>query len=140
MDIPRTAIYLEGERQSQIKGVSYAFKVSPMLVRNFFWRLGKQYLFSDFHPLLFLYVGGFITLPLGLIMGIWLVGIRLEGHVMTGPTAMLTALLILVGIQSLFFALLFDMMESQDRGIQAPPRFRRGERAKANRKSRPDAG
>jgi hypothetical protein len=99
-----------------------------MLVRNFFWRLGKQYLFSDFHPLLFLYVGGFITLPLGLLMGIWIVGIRLAGHVMTGPTAMLTALLILVGIQSLFFALLFDMMESQDRGILAPPRYRRREK------------
>jgi glycosyltransferase involved in cell wall biosynthesis len=125
MDMPRTAVYLPGERQSQIKGMSYALKVSPMLVRNFFWRLGKQYLFSDFHPLLFLYVGGFITLPLGVIMGFWLVGQKIVGAGMTGPTAMLAALLMLVGIQSLFFAMLFDMMESQDRGIAAPPRYRR---------------
>lgn len=125
MDVPRTAVYLEGERQSQIKGLSYAFKVTPMLVRNFFWRLGKQYLYSDFHPLLFLYAGGLVTLPLGLVFGFWLVGHRLAGGHMTGPTAMLAALLILVGVQSLFFAMLFDMMESQDRGIAAPPRLRR---------------
>jgi len=57
-DVPRRAIYLAGERQSQIKGLSYALKVSPMLFRNFFYRLHTKYLFSNFHPLVFLYYGG----------------------------------------------------------------------------------
>ena len=49
MDVPRKAIYLQGERQSQIKGFKYAIKVSPMLLRGFFWRLIVKYVFRDFH-------------------------------------------------------------------------------------------
>ena len=55
VDVPRRAIYLEGERQSQIKGFPYLVKVSGMLVRDFFWRLFTRYLIRDFHPLFFFY-------------------------------------------------------------------------------------
>jgi len=64
-DVPRRAIYLAGERQSQIKGTRYALRVTPMLVRGFFWRLWNKYVLWDFHPLVFFYFFGLTLLPLG---------------------------------------------------------------------------
>ena len=65
LEVPRTAIYLPGERQSQIKSVRYAMQVSPMLLRNFLWRLRFKYMYRDFHPLVFFYYLSFVLLPLG---------------------------------------------------------------------------
>jgi glycosyltransferase involved in cell wall biosynthesis len=62
-DVPRTAIYLPGERQSQIKGLNYAMSVAPMLLRAFLWRLRFKYIYMDFHPLVFFYFLSFIPLP-----------------------------------------------------------------------------
>lgn len=112
-DIPRRAIYLEGERQSQIKGVRYALKVAPMLVKAFFWRIWEKYLFSNFHPLVFLYFISFLFLPIGFALGAYLVWVKLHGVPPTGATAVACALFLNVGIQSLFFAMLFDMMEDR---------------------------
>ena len=72
-DVPRTAIYLEGERQSQIKGLSYALRVSPMILKGFLWRLKFKYLYLDFHPLVLFYYLSFILLPLGVVGGIYLI-------------------------------------------------------------------
>jgi glycosyltransferase involved in cell wall biosynthesis len=113
-DIPRKAIYLPGERQSQIKGFSYALKVSPMLLRGFFWRLIKKYVFRDFHPLIFCYLGGIVLIPSGFLWGIHLIIKQLNAIDVSGPQAILCALLIILGFQSLLFAMLFDMQESDD--------------------------
>ena len=111
-DVPRKAIYLQGERQSQIKGFKYALKVSPMLFRGFIWRLTVKYVFRDFHPLIFFYAMGFVLLPLGLLWGLYLVYSQFSGIGVTGPRAVLCAMLIITGLQSLLFAILFDNQES----------------------------
>jgi glycosyltransferase involved in cell wall biosynthesis len=111
-DVPRTAIYLEGERQSQIKGVRYALKVSPMLVRGFFWRIINKYAFRNFHPLIFFYFLGLILLPLGLLDGCYLIYKQIARIGVSGPQATLAALMIIMGMQFLLFAMLFDMQES----------------------------
>ncbi len=110
-DIPRRAIYLKGERQSQIKGFNYFLKVSPMLLRGFFWRLFKKYLFRDFHPLLFFYILGILLLPIGLIWGIILLYWQFSGHGVTGPQATVDAIFLIMGFISLSFGMLFDMYE-----------------------------
>jgi len=111
-DVPRTAIYLEGERQSQIKGVRYALKVSPMLFRGFFWRIINKYAFRNFHPLVFFYIFGLILLPLGILDGFYLVYKQIIGRGVSGPQAILDALMLITGVQFLLFAMLFDMQES----------------------------
>jgi glycosyltransferase involved in cell wall biosynthesis len=111
-DVPRTAIYLEGERQSQIKGVRYALKVSPMLIRGFFWRIINKYAFRNFHPLVFFYLFGLILVPLGLLDGFYLIYKQIVGRGVSGPQAVLDALLLITGVQFLLFAMLFDMQES----------------------------
>jgi glycosyltransferase involved in cell wall biosynthesis len=111
LDVPRRAIYLPGVRQSQIKGLRYALRVSPMLVRGFFWRLWARYLLWDFHPLVFFYLFGMSLLPVGLLLGLYLVGQQITGVGVSGPRAILAALLIITGLQFLLFAMLFDMQE-----------------------------
>jgi glycosyltransferase involved in cell wall biosynthesis len=116
LDIPRTAIYLPGERQSQIKGMKYFLRVSPMLVRGFFWRLRFKYLYRDFHPLFLFFYLSFILLPVGLILGGYLVVNYVMGHpeVVTGSRSILCALLVLTGLQFLLFAMFFDMEEGKN--------------------------
>ncbi len=115
IDIPRTAVYLPGERQSQIKGFNYAIKVSPMLVRNFFWRLNFKYMYRDFHPLVFFYYLAILLLPAGLLSGLYLVFDKVlrDGSAVTAPRSILVALMLISGIQFMLFAMLFDMEQGQ---------------------------
>ncbi len=115
VDIPRTAVYLPGERQSQIKGFQYAMKVSPMLVRDFFWRLNFKYMYRDFHPLVFFYYLSMLLLPAGLLYGLYLVYDKVlgTGVAVTGPRSVLVALMIISGTQFMLFAMLFDMEQGQ---------------------------
>ena len=112
-DVPRRAIYLEGERQSQIKGFRYALRVAPMLVRDFFWRLFVRYLVRDFHPLFFFYLFGLILFPLGVLYGGYLVYQQWIGEGVSGPRSVVCALMIIMGIQFQLFAMLYDMQESE---------------------------
>jgi len=115
VEVPRTAVYLPGERQSQIKGLSYALKVSPMLIKNFFWRLKFKYIFLDFHPLVFFYYLAFLLIPAGCLLGGYLLfdKVFLDGSGVTAPRAVLDALLLISGLQFLLFAMHFDMEEGR---------------------------
>lgn len=115
-DVPRTAIYTPGERQSQIKSWRYARKVSPMLLRDFFWRLRFKYMYRDFHPLIFFYAFGLAFVPMGFFGGLFLVLNKLigDGSQVTGPRAILVALFLISGIQFLLFGMMFDMQQSEE--------------------------
>ena len=110
MDVPRTAIYLPGERQSQIKGLQYICRVSPMLLRNFFWRLKFKYLYRNFHPLVLFFGTGFACVSLGLLGGLGLLfdKLLLDGAGVTPSRSILVTLLLLMGVQFILFAMLFD--------------------------------
>ncbi|OQA91410.1 MAG: Undecaprenyl-phosphate 4-deoxy-4-formamido-L-arabinose transferase [Elusimicrobia bacterium ADurb.Bin231] len=113
LDVPRRAIYLPGVRQSQIKGLSYALRVSPMLLRNFFFRLYKRYFLGDFHPLIFMYIMGMLMLAVGVFVGLFILTFKIKGGSPTGATAILSALFIISGGQLFLFGMLFDMMEEK---------------------------
>lgn len=115
VDVPHTAIYSNGVRQTQIKGFQYFLRVSPMILRGFFWRLRFRYLYRDFHPLFLFYWLAIILLPLGLTGGIILLINALSGgSAVTAPRSILVALMIISGLQFLLFAMFFDMEESKD--------------------------
>lgn len=114
VDVPRTAIYLPGERQSQIKGGSYFMQVSPMLLKDFLWRLKFKYVYLSFHPLVLFYLLAFILFPVGVLDGLHLIWKHfIAARDVTGPQAILCALLIITGLQSFFFAMWFDMEEGR---------------------------
>lgn len=110
-DVARRAIYLEGERQSQINGFSYAVRVAPMLAKRFFWRIWTKYVFGDFHPLIFLYFISFLLIPCGMAIGGFIILSKLQGMIPSAATAVACALVLNIGIQSLFFAMLFEMLD-----------------------------
>lgn len=115
VDIPRTAIYISGERQSQIKGFKYFLQCTPMLIRGFFWRLKFKYLYRDFHPLFLFYHLGLLLFTPGVLLGLYLVINKLffEGTAVTGSRSILSALMVLMGMQFLLFAMFFDMEEGK---------------------------
>jgi glycosyltransferase involved in cell wall biosynthesis len=108
-DIPRTPIYLEGERQSQIKGMRYAFKVAPMLVRGFFWRMMFKYIYMDFHPLVFFYLLGLVLFPVGVGIGFYQLYLEFFATGATSPLSILCAISTITGLQFLLFGMWFDM-------------------------------
>lgn len=109
VDVPRPPIYLEGVRQSQIKGAKYALKVTPMLCKSFFWRIFYRYLYRDFHPLVFFYLLGLILLPMGVVSGVVQIFNQLIGVGVSGPQAVFTAMCVITGANFLLFAMFFDM-------------------------------
>ena len=58
-DVPRSSTFaFEDEWKSHIDYGEYVPRVSWMLLRNFFYRLNRKYLFRDFHPLALVYYLG----------------------------------------------------------------------------------
>jgi hypothetical protein len=72
----------------------------------------NKYAFRNFHPLIFFYLFGLVLLPLGLLDGFYLVYKQIIGRGVSGPQAVLAALMMIMGVQFLLFAMLFDMQES----------------------------
>jgi hypothetical protein len=63
--------------------------------------------------LFFFYIFGFIFLPLGVLYGAFLVYQQWIGAGVTGPRSVVCALMIIMGIQFMLFAMLYDMQESE---------------------------
>ena len=105
-----------GNEKSSIKYIPYIFKVSWMLQKNFFYRLKMKYVVLSFHPLILFYLLGIVLTPISIGLGIYSLYYK---FVLNGPLFMrgvLSFLLFIVGIQFLFFAMLFDMQMDSSRG------------------------
>lgn len=83
--------------------------ISWLLLRGFWWRLKEKYIVRDFHPLVFFYCMGLTLFPAGSIFGLYLLLYRLLVGTVAITSALFAAFLIISGLQSLFFAMLFDM-------------------------------
>jgi hypothetical protein len=88
--------------------------ISWLLLRGFWWRLKEKYIIRDFHPLVFFYCMGVTLFPAGSILGLYLVLYRLMVGTVATTTALFAAFLIISGLQSLFFAMFFDMDYNKD--------------------------
>lgn len=114
LDIPRRAIYLKGERQTQIKIVKYMVKVVPLIFLKFFWRLWKKYITGDFHPFVLFYFMSFFLLPIGIGIGLWFSVSRLVFNIEPSVNWLtLAVLLIVIGLQTGIFAMLFDSEQNR---------------------------
>ena len=104
-DIPITPVYNIGEK-SGIKIGRIVFSLSFLLFKLFWWRLFHKYVIKDFHPLIFFYLMSFTLLPSGILLGIIIIAVK--GYISI-TWLILSAILIISGMQSLFFAMWFDM-------------------------------
>ncbi len=107
-DVPINPIYGIGER-SGIRISRVIFTLSFLLLKLFLWRLREKYVIRDFHPLVLFYLLGFILTPIGVVFGCFLLVYRLSTGPVAATSALLAAFFAISGLQSLFFAMWFDM-------------------------------
>ncbi len=107
-DVSIRPIYNVGEK-SGIRLLNVIPKISWLLLKGFIRRMVEKYIIRDFHPLVFFYFLGIALTPSGLIFGSYLLAIRILGHGVTSTSALFAAFLVISGLQSLFFAMWFDM-------------------------------
>jgi len=108
MDIPIKPIYNIGEK-SGIKIYKVIPKISWLLFKRFFWRMKEKYIIRDFHPLVFFYSMGITLLLLFIPLAIrvfyrWIFYGRIPPI-----NALAMFFTFITGLQSLFFAMWFDM-------------------------------
>ncbi|MFZ5765146.1 MAG: glycosyltransferase family 2 protein [Thermodesulfobacteriota bacterium] len=107
-DVPIRPVYNVGEK-SGIRLRKVLFTISWLLVKGFFRRMWLKYVIEDFHPLVFFYMMGIVLCPLGLLFGSYLLFYRLFIGGVETTSALFAAFLYISGLQSLFFAMWFDM-------------------------------
>ncbi len=112
IDVPIRPVYGIGEK-SGIKIPKVVFSIGWLLVKLFFWRMREKYVIRDFHPLVFFYLAAFALIPTGLVIGSAIVFFNTPLGIAWGPLhvgwIILCALLLISGLQSLFFAMWFDL-------------------------------
>jgi len=107
VDVPIKAIYGIGEK-SGINHLWALASFSLYLLRSFLWRLQVKYVIRDFHPLVFFYLFGLLFLPVGSLLGLYLVIYRIIAGPVQSTSAIFAALLFISGLQFLLFAMWFD--------------------------------
>ncbi len=111
-DVPIRPVYGIGEK-SGIRPLRMIPRLSWLIIRLFFYRLQQKYVIKDFHPLLFFYAFGLLLFPVGFLLGTYLVIERIVAGPIAGTSAMFAALLTLMGLQFLLFAMLFDQEQNK---------------------------
>ena len=112
-DVPSRPIYDVGE-QSGIKLRSVVPRISWLLFKGFWWRMGQKYVIRDFHPLVFFYAFGALMLTVGFVLGLIELILRIAGNAITPATIVLVAVLLIAGLQMTLFAMWFDMEANKD--------------------------
>ncbi|MBA2740836.1 MAG: glycosyltransferase family 2 protein [Actinobacteria bacterium] len=112
-DVPSRPIYNVGE-ESGIRLRSVVPRISWLLLKAFWWRLGQKYVIRDFHPLVFFYVFGLLMTTVGFLLGLIEVVLRIGGNQIPAATIVLVAVLFIAGIQLTLFAMWFDMEANKE--------------------------
>jgi hypothetical protein len=89
-------------------------RISWLLAKGFFWRMGQRYVIRDFHPLVFFYMSGFFSGLIGIALASYAVGEHYSGHPPNAGTAILVALMLTFSVLFTLFAMWFDMESNKD--------------------------
>jgi glycosyltransferase involved in cell wall biosynthesis len=112
-DVPSRPIYDVGQR-SGIRLRSVVPRISWLLFKGFWWRMGQKYVIRDFHPLVFFYTFGALMLAVGFLLGLLELVLRIGGNAITPASIVLVAVLLIAGLQLTLFAMWFDMEANKD--------------------------
>jgi hypothetical protein len=108
VDVTVPPVYGRGE-VSKMKKRKVLFSISWLLIRLFFYRLKEKYVIRDFHPLVFFWMLAFVLLPASAILFVRLLVLWFwRGHA-PEITLLSFGVCFIAGMQSMCFALLFDM-------------------------------
>jgi len=113
IDVPVKPVYGIGEK-SGIKIGRIGFQLAPLLVRLFFRRMIQKYVIRDFHPLVFFYLFGCFVLMLDVFFVIQFFWLWARHGTVPPITALAVLFCTITGLQSVLFAMLFDMEANRD--------------------------
>jgi len=100
---------------SGIKYRTYIFRLSRLLLKDFFWRMKEKYIILNFHPLVFFYFFGTVSILTSLFLFIFALYNKLAMDEPLFIRATLAMILLFIGSMFVLFAMLFDM--EQERNI-----------------------
>lgn len=112
-DVPIQPVYGVGEK-SGIKLYRVIPALSWLLFRRFWYRMFQKYVIRDTHPLVLFYLTGLLFTLVGFVFGVLQVVARVQARPLSLATVVLSALLLISGLQFLFFAMWFDMEHNKD--------------------------
>ena len=112
-DVPIRPIYNVGE-VSGIRLHKVIPTISWLLFRCYFWRMKEKYIIRDFHPLVFFLTFGLCLTVGGGLFGLYLAYLRVSSGPITAVAVIFDAFCMIVGIQSILFALWMDMERNKD--------------------------
>lgn len=112
-DVPIRPVYNVGE-VSGIRLHKVIPTISWLLFRCYFWRMKEKYIIRDFHPLIFFLGFGLTLAGAGLGLGLYLFYARVAIGPVAPVGAVFAALAVIIGVQSLLFALWMDMERNRD--------------------------
>jgi glycosyltransferase involved in cell wall biosynthesis len=112
-DVPVRPVYNVGEK-SGINPIRMIPRLSLLLFKLFLFRMKEKYIIRDFHPLIFFYFMGVLLFPGGLFFGLYLFFYRLFIDIVSPTSALFATFLFISGLQSIFFAMWFDMEHNRD--------------------------
>ncbi|MFL7791278.1 MAG: glycosyltransferase family 2 protein [Anaerolineae bacterium] len=112
-DIPVRPIYNIGEK-SGVKPIRMIPRLSWFLFKLFVYRMVQKYVIRDFHPLVFFYLMGLTLFMPGFLLGSYLVIYRLFLGKVALTSALFAVFLFVSGLQSIFFAMWFDMEHNRN--------------------------
>jgi glycosyltransferase involved in cell wall biosynthesis len=105
-------VYNIGEK-SKMKVFKVIPKISWLLIRSFFKRIWMKYFIKSFHPLFILYHLGFILLLISIPYGVKLIS-KFFHNIDANPlTALAFAFFIIIGFQSILFAMWMDIQDNE---------------------------
>jgi glycosyltransferase involved in cell wall biosynthesis len=107
-DVPVRPLYNVGE-VSGIRLPRVIPTISWLLFRCYFWRMKEKYVIRDFHPLIFFLLFGLLLTGGGLLMGLYILYLRVAHGSLSPNAVIFDALCLIMGVQMLLFAMWMDM-------------------------------
>jgi glycosyltransferase involved in cell wall biosynthesis len=112
-DVPIRPVYNVGEK-SGIRLWRVIPSLSWLLFKNFAWRMWQKYVIRDFHPLIFFYALAFLLLGASVPLAVRLILRWYETANFPPINTLAFMFTAITGVQSLFFAMWFDMESNKD--------------------------
>ncbi|WIV67214.1 glycosyltransferase family 2 protein [Natrialbaceae archaeon AArc-T1-2] len=110
------------DETSHIAYSSFVPKLSWLLLKRALWRWKTKYVVADFHPLVFLYLLGFV----GAGVGVTALGWALVSAGMGVITGLLSVIVVMLGGLFVVLAMIFDRTESAELERHVEQRVREG--------------
>jgi glycosyltransferase involved in cell wall biosynthesis len=107
-DVPVRPVYNIGEK-SGIRLWKVAPRISWLLLKSFLWRIKEKYIIRDFHPLVFFYMLAFFLLFMSVPLFVRMIWFWYVDNHIPPINTMMFMFTGISGLQSLFFAMWFDM-------------------------------